>query len=117
MTHGAYSFANFVAACGFAIALLAIAGCHEASESAKPTTQPQGASEEHFVPDEGKVVKPVAFIPAATPAPRPTRTLSKDATCVSAECHAILATSKQIHGPVSERSCYSCHQEDIGGHK
>ncbi len=38
-------------------------------------------------------------------------------TCVTPECHTTFATAKHIHGPVAEKACNACHEDDIGGHK
>jgi predicted CXXCH cytochrome family protein len=60
--------------------------------------------------------RPVVF-PDVPPAPRPTGPLAQNASCVTAECHAVLANSAYIHAPVAQRSCESCHESDMGGHR
>jgi predicted CXXCH cytochrome family protein len=96
-------------------------GCGKDPET-PATTNPsaEGASQQHFVADNGgkfaPAGKPVAFTPGPA-APKPTAALPANASCVTAECHARLGTAKYIHGPVAQKSCQSCHEDDIGGHK
>ena len=99
-----------------------LCGCGKEKSESTATTRPNpaGASPEHYIADDaGKfapaIGAPVAFV-AAPAAPKPTKTLAHDATCVTAECHARMATAKHLHGPVAQKSCGSCHEDDIGGH-
>ncbi|MBK7406109.1 MAG: hypothetical protein IPJ41_16255 [Phycisphaerales bacterium] len=50
------------------------------------------------------------------PAPRPTHLVNFSDGCVSAECHAGMATAPKLHEPVAELACDACHQGDNGGH-
>ena len=59
---------------------------------------------------------PVVF-PVAQKSPRPGGKLPADASCVTAQCHAELTQAAQVHTPVAKRTCDSCHEADVGGHK
>jgi predicted CXXCH cytochrome family protein len=97
--------------------LLAIllTGC-EKKETEKPvvTTRPDAATPEHYLVDK---LGNVTLVMAKTPATKPTMTMDAKDTCVTAECHTTFATSKHIHGPISEGACNACHEDDIGSHK
>lgn len=93
-------------------AVLIALGCDRSGNTAPPsTTQAEASSTEHF--GGAKVTQVVA----TTPAPKPAGPLPAGTSCVTAECHAKLATAKQIHGPVSEKACDSCHGPDTGAHQ
>jgi predicted CXXCH cytochrome family protein len=49
-------------------------------------------------------------------APKPTGPLAANTTCVTAECHGKFLTAPQIHGPVGEKACNACHEDDAGNH-
>jgi predicted CXXCH cytochrome family protein len=57
---------------------------------------------------------PAAAFPAL---PKPAEPLAKNASCITAQCHAKFQSAAHIHGPVSVGGCFSCHAEDQGGHK
>lgn len=59
---------------------------------------------------------PAAAAGPVEPAPRPTRLVAFSEGCVSAECHASLASSPKLHEPVAERACDACHEPDTGNH-
>ena len=90
-------------------------GCDDDSDAPRE----RGATTVKAAAPESYLEKPAAPVQQviAPQAPKPTQKLAPDATCVTAECHASYATAKQIHGPVSEKSCNSCHENDIGGHR
>ncbi|HVT88697.1 MAG TPA: cytochrome c3 family protein [Tepidisphaeraceae bacterium] len=95
--------------------LLISAGCDRDSERpAEPTTGPVGSSMEHF--DSATTKQVMAFAPTKA-APKPTGALAKDTSCMTAECHANFSRAAQIHSPVAQHACDSCHDADIGGHK
>ena len=99
--------------------LLFVAGCER--ETARPverSAEPSApaAAPEDYLGNGSATVKPVVEA-AVPPAPRPDGPLPKGASCVTAECHASLASAAQIHQPIAERACDSCHADDIGGHK
>lgn len=96
-----------------AFTLLVLIGCEKQEEPAQPSTQPIGASEEHYL--EAKA-RPAPIV-AGKPATRPTGPLPKDVSCVTAECHAVMGASRQIHAPVAQHACDTCHEPDVGGHK
>jgi predicted CXXCH cytochrome family protein len=61
------------------------------------------------------VTAPVQMIVAKPAAPKPAKTLGKDATCVyGGVCHTSAGDIRQIHGPVSEKSCLLVSP---GGHR
>lgn len=96
----------------FALLCIAATGCgQEEDKPAIPSTQAAAASVEHFS-GQTRVVPVVA----SQQAPKPFGALPKDASCVTPECHAGLATARHIHGPVSEKACNACHADDAGGH-
>ncbi len=108
--------------------MLVLSACDRHSESTgKPAsatsspTQPAAATPEHFVnPDANPMPKvlahPVAF-PVVPQAPKPTSSLPKSVSCVTAECHAKMNSSPQIHAPVAARACDICHDADTGRHQ
>lgn len=57
-----------------------------------------------------------AALPAVEPLPKPTGPLAAGASCVTAQCHAALASAKHIHGPVGSGGCDGCHGADTGKH-
>ncbi len=98
-----------------AIALLSgLIGCDKKqAKPAQPTTEAVGSSTAHL---EATIkARPVVFAPVP-PAPKP-GALASDASCVTAECHADYTRAPQIHGPIAERACKTCHADDAGGHK
>jgi predicted CXXCH cytochrome family protein len=106
-------------ACSLLLICAAI-GCHKderTGDASNPSTKPDAASPEHYDPDVARQIKTVTFVPAATPAPKPTGPLPVNTSCVTAACHAKLATAKQIHSPVAAAACDACHGADVGGHK
>jgi len=56
------------------------------------------------------------IVPAAVPAPRPTKVVTFADGCVTAECHAMRGSSPWLHTPVAKGDCASCHKPDAGGH-
>ena len=112
--------------CGLAVALmpLLLTACDRGTgnDDAGPATRPSdaaGAAPTHFEQTPGNgtaAVNRVLLKPAVPPAPKPTGPLPKDASCVTAECHATLASANYVHGPVSTNSCNSCHEDDTGNH-
>lgn len=56
------------------------------------------------------------IIPAATPAPRPTKAVTFADGCVTAECHAMRGATPWLHTPIARGECASCHAPDTGGH-
>jgi predicted CXXCH cytochrome family protein len=104
----------FIALCAVALLWL-IVGCDRGTEEpARPTTEPTGKSTEHY--DDIAKVKRVSF-PVVPQAPKPTAPLPKNASCVTAECHADYTRAPQIHSPVAQFACDACHDADTGGHK
>src|SRR5690242_10718057 len=105
MRRGRFSFAALLT-----LALLALlAGCERGSESSdEPTTRPNpaGAAPENYLDPKGAAVTAVAM---KTQAPKPTTSLPKGASCVTVECHAKFTVAAQIHRPISEKACDSCH--------
>ena len=100
------------------VALLFVVGCDKHSEqAAEPSTTPPAAAPDDYLSGRATVVKPVVAVPSVPPAAKPTTALPKGASCVTAECHASLSHAEQIHRPVAEKACDSCHGDDIGGHK
>ena len=100
------------------IALLFAAGCErEAGETKDKSgdSSVAGAAPEHYL-DTKRPATPIlaTTVPAA---PKPTASLPKGASCVTPECHASYLKAAHIHGPVGEKACGSCHEDDIGGHK
>ena len=84
----------------------------------RPATTLSAAAPDEYLP-AGAPAKPqtVAMnVPKVPPAPKPTASLPKGASCVTAECHATYQTAAHIHGPVSEKACNACHDEDTGTH-
>lgn len=99
--------------CMVAMLLAAILiGCNRETEKPQPTTEPAGATGGHYMATTG----PGAAMPVVPPAPKPTGALPKGASCVTPECHAIMARAPQIHGPVAQKACDACHDEDTGLH-
>jgi len=101
------------------VALLFVAGCHDEpgdSDSGERPVPPAAAADDYL---SGKPANVTAVIakPTVPPAPKPTSALPKGASCVTAECHAKFTLASQIHRPIAEKACDSCHHEDIGGHK
>ena len=96
------------------LAVMLFIGCEKREESpAVPSTQPVGATEEHYLE---ATARPPPIVPV-TPATRPSGPLPQGASCVTAACHVKLATARQIHEPVAKNACEQCHDPDIGGHK
>lgn len=56
------------------------------------------------------------LVPAAKPAPRPTRVVTFAEGCVTSECHATRAATPTLHAPVAAGACATCHKPDTGGH-
>lgn len=54
-------------------------------------------------------------IPAVEPAPRPTTIVRFEQGCMTAECHATLATGATVHEPTVEHKCATCHLPDETG--
>jgi predicted CXXCH cytochrome family protein len=98
----------------FCFLLLVNPGCDRSTGPAEPTTAPVGASPTHYGNEGGALPVVYAVVPAA---PKPTGPLAKDASCVTAECHANFTRAPQIHSPVAQKACDSCHENDVGGHK
>jgi len=99
----------------FVLAILA--GCEHGSESADEATtrpSPAAAAPENYLEPKGP---PVTTVVMKTQAPKPTTSLPKGASCVTAECHAKFTVAAQIHRPVGEKACDSCHVDDVGGHR
>ena len=116
--------------CGFVISpiatamvialLLVVAGCDREPDGAvERSADPAApaAAPEHYLGGRPAVVMPVAAKPAVPPAAKPTASLPKGASCVTAECHAKFTDAAQIHRPIAEKACDACHGDDIGGHK
>jgi predicted CXXCH cytochrome family protein len=96
--------------------LAVLVGCENRSETQdQPTTRPSpdAAAPENYLQPKATVVA-VAMKPQA---PKPTESLPKGASCVTAECHAKFTVAAQIHRPISEKACDSCHAADVGGHR
>jgi predicted CXXCH cytochrome family protein len=101
------------------VALLLVAGCHDEpgeSEGGGERTVPAAAADD-YLNGQPTSVKRVIATPAIPPAPKPTAALPKGTSCVTAECHAKFTNASQIHRPIAEKACDSCHGDDIGGHK
>lgn len=97
------------------LGLVSILGCDRGtSEAVKPTTEPTASSTEHFT--NVTPGRALAF-PVVAQAPRPTGPLPAGASCMTAECHADYSRAPQIHSPVAQLACDSCHAGDVGGHK
>jgi predicted CXXCH cytochrome family protein len=77
---------------GLAAAMLWFAGCHRA-EPPPPAAEAQ--------------VQQVANRPP--PAPRPEHWLAPGASCVNDACHTNFGDARQVHQPIAEGSCESCH--------
>jgi predicted CXXCH cytochrome family protein len=86
---------------GVCLALLLAAGCGE-----------RGAASAGGESDAPGVTVAVR----SQPAPKPTAPLPKDATCINDECHASLADARQVHRPVADGACHTCHGPDTGTH-
>lgn len=117
LPYGAGRVGAFISLVVLGIALLA--GCEKPespSDERSDNKSLEGAAAQDFAPDGKSRVKPIALA-AAMQAPKPTETMLHNATCLTAECHAKLATAQHVHGPISEKNCNSCHEDDIGGHK
>jgi predicted CXXCH cytochrome family protein len=97
------------------VASFALMGCDDPRSdlSASPSTEASGASREHY--GANVTPRPVVF-PVGPKAPKPTAPLPKDASCVTAECHADFTRAPQIHSPVAQRACDACHANDVGDH-
>ncbi|MCA8959370.1 MAG: hypothetical protein KDC38_02605 [Planctomycetes bacterium] len=69
-------------------------------------------------PDSGEDARDVAELPSLPilAAPRPTRRVSLDEGCVSAECHADFASAPHVHPTSAQRQCALCHEDDAGDH-
>ena len=100
------------------VALMFVAGCdRESKDPVEPATDAPAAAPQDYLQGPRAAVTPVAAKPAVPPAPKPTAALPKGASCITAECHAKFTTASQIHRPIAEKACNSCHEDDIGGHK
>jgi len=87
----------------------------------------------------GTATAPATQPAALPPLPKPTGPLAKDASCITAQCHAQYKTAAHIHGPVAAETafaiatpaapatapatgpgpgagCKACHAEDQGNH-
>ena len=98
------------------VAMLLLVGCdHDSNASTSPSEDPvvPAAAPADYL-QTGTTASPP---PVVAQAPKPTGPLPKDASCVTAECHASLIHAAQIHRPIAEKSCDSCHADDIGGHR
>jgi len=105
-----------LAAVMIVVALLFVAGCDRDSTDPAETSggAPAAAPDDYL---NGKPAVKVVAAPAVPPAPKPTAALANGASCVTAECHAKFTHASQIHRPIAEKACDSCHGDDIGGHK
>lgn len=100
-----------------ALAVTLIGACdHKPSDPPPRVGDTSGASSDHYVSTQAWVpgradtaVRRVANVP---PAAKPVEPLPRGATCVTAECHATLAASRHIHGPVASGSCDACHDAE-----
>ena len=96
--------------CTFALLLMSGCGGGESDNTGSGTA-------EGTAPGEREIARTVPEEPTPVPpAPKPTGPLPPEAGCVTAECHATLATARQIHGAVSTGDCTVCHEQDSGGH-
>lgn len=58
-----------------------------------------------------------AVLAVAGPAPRPTKVVTFEQGCVTAECHAAMAPGRSSQHPaVDATACAACHSPDTGGH-
>ena len=98
--------------------LLLASGCEKEDAPAPPqraATSVQAAAPDHYLADGTLKPKPVAMT-IAPQAPKPTKSLPPGASCMTPECHAKFAAAPHIHGPISEKACNACHDEDTGTH-
>lgn len=103
-----------VVACVFLVLGLLI-GCDKGStDPVQPATGAAAASPEHYVATKSSL--PVVY-PVGSVAPKPQSPLPQGTSCITAECHADFTRAAQIHSPVAQRACDSCHENDVGGHK
>jgi predicted CXXCH cytochrome family protein len=99
-----------------ALILLAIMiGCDHkpSSDASDERPVPAAAAPDDYLASNASVTPVVAVAKA----PKPTGSLAKEVSCVTAECHASLKNAAQIHRPIAENACGSCHGDDIGGHR
>lgn len=92
------------------ITLLTIIGCGKEESPKKPPTSQASSIETNAQ------TRPKVFTAAAAPAPKPTAPLPAGASCVTPACHARLGASAQIHAPIAENACNTCHSDDRGDH-
>jgi predicted CXXCH cytochrome family protein len=105
-------------AVALAFALLFLAGCdREQHDAVEPSGRAPAAAPDDYLNAPAATVSPVVAKPAVPPAPKPTAALPKGASCVTAECHAKFTHASQIHRPIAEKACDSCHGDDVGGHR
>ncbi|MHC4413753.1 MAG: cytochrome c3 family protein [Planctomycetota bacterium] len=102
-------------AAGLCLVLLAAAAGCENDVSAGDPNGLDTTGESTIRPAAGQPADPNSA-PAMKPAPRPTGPLPPEAGCITAECHAAMATARYVHGAISFGDCTVCHQEDRGDH-
>ena len=123
MTHGSTNFDHadptaLAAVVALLLWFLLIGGCgREGDEPEHRSGSAPGASRELAVQSTTAPGRATVLTPAARPATKPTGPLPPGTTCVTAECHATFAAAPQVHAPVADRACGTCHQDDAGGHR